>query len=161
MWYKIDFNRLGILLLPTFLRKQNLVAFIQTLLLPIDSLYYIWYNWRIDNIIKIEHSGQVCYLRKILNDEFDPVRRKIRLESGNLFETTYIYTVGEGKDVLLYTENENKTIWLRTESETADSGLDFIVWVPSDVYKASFFKLHALIKFYKAGGQRYNIFKNE
>ncbi len=161
MWYNINYNRLGVLLLPTFLRKPNLVTFVQTLLLPIDSLYYIWYNWRIDNIIKIEHSGQVCYLRKILNDEFDPVQRRIRVESGNVFETTYIYTTGEGKDVLMHTENENEVIWLRNESETADSGLDFIVWVPSEVHKASFFRLRAQINFYKAGGKRYNILINE
>ncbi|WP_289665585.1 hypothetical protein [Flavobacterium panacagri] len=137
------------------------MEFVQTLLLPIDSLYYFWKNWRIDNIIKLEHSGQICYLRKILNDEFDPIEKRIRVESGNLYETTYIYTAGEEKEVSLYTETENNPIWLRADSETADSGLDFIVWVPVGVYDASYFKLLSLINFYKAGGKRYNIIINE
>lgn len=161
MWYRVDYNRLSVLLLPTFLRKKNLISFVQELIAPIDSLYYLWYNWRADNIIKIEHSGQVCYLRKILNDDFDPVDRKIRVEAGNLFQTTYIYTGGEDKDVSLPMDQENNAIWLRTESETADSGLDFIVWVPSGVYDASYFRLLAQINFYKAGGKRYNILINE
>jgi hypothetical protein len=34
----------------------------------------------------------------------------------------------------LDTELEPDTIWLRTEGETADTGLDFIVYVPLDIY---------------------------
>lgn len=161
MWYKIEFNGLSILLLPTFLRKEIIVGFVQALLTPIGSLHYLWLNWRFENIYKIEHSGQVCYLRKSLNDKFDPILRRIRIGEGNLHETTYIYTEVELQDVFLHTEIENDVLWLRTEAETADTGLDFIVFVPQEVYNSDFFGLHAQIKFYKAGGKRYNIFIDE
>lgn len=161
MWYKIDWNILALSNLPTMLRKPTLAAFVQILLKPINSLHYKWYEWRIKNIYKIEHSGQVCYLRKSLNEEFDPVQKRIWIGEGNLHDTTYIYTEGEKKITRIFTESENKIFWLRTEAETADTGLDFIVWVPPEVYAASFFGLHAHIKFYKAGGKRYNIFIDE
>lgn len=161
MWYKIDFNRLSILLLPTFLRKKLIVGFVQALLSPISALHYLWYNWRIDNIYKIEHSGQICYLRKSLNDKFDPIQRRIRIGEGNLHETTYIYTEVELQNLFLHTESESEVLWLRTEAETADTGLDFTVFVSQEVYNSDFFGLHAHIIFYKAGGKRYNIFIDE
>ncbi|MDA6068632.1 hypothetical protein NJT12_03275 [Flavobacterium sp. AC] len=161
MWFKIDFNRLSILLLPTFLRKQNLVKYVQALVTPIGSLHYKWSNWRIENIFKIEYSGQVCYLRKSLNDKFDPLQRRIRIGDGNIHEVTYIYTEVELQNAFLHTENESQIIWIRSEAETASTGLDFIVFVPQEVYDSDFFGLHAHIKFYKAGGKRYNILIDE
>jgi hypothetical protein len=161
MWYKIDFNRLGILLLPTFLRKETMVAFVQIFLKSIDYTYDDWFNWRLKNIYKLEHSGQVCYLRKSLNENFDPIQKRIWIGEGQLHDTTYIYTEGEDKITRIYTESENKIFWLRTEAETADTGLDFIVWVPPEVYKDSFFGADAHIKFFKAGGKRYKIMIDE
>jgi hypothetical protein len=161
MWYKIDWDILVINLLPTFLRKPALVGYVQALISPIVSLHHNWYNWRIDNIYKLEHTGQVCSLRKSLNDKFDPVERRIYISSGQFFDTTYIFTEAEEQDVWLETEEEEETIWIRTEAETADTGLDFIVYVPEQIYDTQIHGLHAHIKFYKAGGKRYNIFIDE
>lgn len=161
MWYKVDYNKLVVLLLPTFLRKPILVGYLRALILPLDQLYYKWYNWRIDNLYKLDHTSQICYLRGSLNDKFDPVERRIRLGDGNFYTTTYIYTEAEAQEVWMKTESEDETIWLRTESETADTGLDFIVYVPETIYNKQIHALHAHIKFYKAGGKRYNIFIDE
>jgi hypothetical protein len=161
MWYNVDWDLLVIRLLPTFLRKSALVAYVQALISPLNDLYYKWHNWRIDNIYKLEHTGQVCSLRGSLNDKFDPIERRIRLGDGQFYETTYIYTEAEAQDVWMETEAEEKTIWLRTEAETADTGLDFIVYVPEQIYNTQIHALHAHIKFYKAGGKRYNIFIHE
>lgn len=153
MWYKIEYNRLGILLIPTFLRKQNMVAFAQALLRPIDTIYYWWSVWRADNIYKLEHTGQVCSLRKSLNDNFDPAFRRIYIGSGQEHEPIYIFTEAEEQDVWL----ENDPVWLYTDAETADSGLDFIVYVPKDVYENQIYELSAHTNFYKPGGKRYKI----
>jgi hypothetical protein len=161
MWFKIDWNILVLDNIPTMLRKPSLAVFAQILLKPIDSLYYKWYHWREDNIYKIEHTGQVCSLRGSLNDKFDPVERRIYITDGNRYETTYIYTEVEAQDVFANTESEDPTIWLRTESETADTGLDFIVWVPEQIFNTQIYGLKAHIEFYKAGGFRYNIFIDE
>lgn len=161
MWFKIDWNILALDNLPTMLRKPSIAAIAQILLKPLSSLYYKWYNWRIDNIYKLEHTGQVCSLEGSLNDEFDRIERRIYITDGQFYETTYIYTEAEAQDRFLNTESEEETIYLRTESETADTGLDFIVFVPESVYDTRIDALHAHIKFYKAGGRHYNIFKDE
>lgn len=161
MWFKIDWNILALDQIPIALRKPSVSAVAQIVLKPLNDLYYKWYNWRIDNIYKLEHTSQICYLRGSLNDKFDPVERRIYIGDGLLFDTQYIFTEAEDIDVWLETEPEDETVWLRTESETADTGLDFIVYVPEAIYNTQLDGLHAHIKFYKAGGKRYNIFIDE
>ncbi|AWG24831.1 hypothetical protein [Flavobacterium kingsejongi] len=161
MWYNININDLVILQLPTFFRKPIMLAYIQQLVKPIDSLLYRWQLFREDNLYKLEHTGQICYLRKALNDRFDIVQRRIYIGDGNRYEITYIYPEAEYGVTILQPESEPGTIYLRTEAETADTGLDFIVYVPQEIYNTQIYALHALIQFYKAGGKRYNIFINE
>lgn len=161
MWFNINWNVFVLDNIPTMLRKPSLAALAQIVMKPLNSLYYLWYNWRLDNIYKLEHNYQICYLRGSLNDKFDPVERRIYIGDGLLYETQYIFTEVEEQDVWLETESEPETIWLRTESETADTGLDFIVYVPEEIYNRQLDALHAHIKFYKAGGKRYNIFIDE
>lgn len=161
MWFKIDCNILAIDQIPIALRKLSFTALAQIVLKPLNSLYYKWYNWRIDNIYKLEHNGQICYLRGSLNDDFDPIERRIRIGNGLSFDTQYIFTEAEDQDVWIDTDLEDETLWLRTESETAQSGLDFIVYVPESIFNTQLDGLKAHVNFYKAGGKRYNIFKDE
>ncbi len=161
MWYKIDFPKSVILLLPSFLRKPIMIRYLQAVMQLLDQIYYEWYNWRLDNIYKLEHTGQVCSLEGSLNDVFDPVERRIYIGDGQIYQTAYIYTEAEAQDVFVHTESEEPTIWLRTEPETADTGLDFIVFVPEQLYDTQIYALHAHVKFYKAGGFRYDIFIDE
>lgn len=159
MWYKVNFNVFSIQLLPTFLRKPALMAFVQILLKPISELYSDWSIIREKNMYKLYHTGQVCYLRKSLNDTFDLVKRRITITEGELYDISYIYTEGFGEKKYIYTENlaevDSKPIWLRTEAETADTGVDFRVILPKDINESELESINAHINFYKAGGKRY------
>lgn len=158
MWYVIDFYLLALQMLPTMLRKPAMTALSTVLLKPLNTLHYGWRQWRERNIYQLQHNGQVCYLRKALNDAFDPTERRIYIGDGLMHETLYIFTEGEAQDVFTGTEAEAGVQYLRTEAETADTGLDFIVWVPATVYNISIDGLRATVEFYKAGGKRYDIF---
>jgi hypothetical protein len=161
MWFNINWNIFGVQNLPNKWRDVNSISFLKVLLEPINDLYYKWNNWRIENIYKLEHTGQVCSLEGSLNDKFDPIGRQIYIGDGQFYDTTYIFTEAEEQKLSLDTENEEETIWLRTESETADTGLDFIVYVPEELYDTQIHALRAHVNFYKAGGKRYNIFIDE
>lgn len=161
MWYRIDWNILALDQVPTSLRKPSVSALAQIILKPLHTLYYKWYNWRIDNIYKLEHNGQICYLRGSLNDKYDPLERRIYIGNGLLYDTQYIFTEAEDIAVWIDTEPEDETLWLRTEDETADTGLDFIVYVPATIYNTRRVELEAHINFYKAGGKRYKIVVDE
>jgi hypothetical protein len=151
MWYKVDYNRLAVLMLPTFLRKPILVGYVQSLLVPIDKLYYNWSIFRKDNLYKVEHNGQICKLRKALNDRFDPSERRIYIGDGNRNERQYLYTTGENKPKYL------GTMFLHQNSDYADTGVDFIVFAPNEIINALPYELKAQIEFYKPGGKRYKI----
>lgn len=159
MWFDINIRLFGWQMLPTKWRTLKDVAFINVLLKPIEQLYYTWYNWRIDNIYKLEHTGQVCSLRGSLNESFDVISRRIYISSALEEQTTYVHTEAEEQELFTNTEAENgeDTMYVYTEAETADTGLDFIVYVPIEIVNLHIHALKAHIEFYKAGGKRYAI----
>lgn len=66
----LDLRKWVILLLPTFLRGKRLVSFLHALIAPLVGLYDAFCTNRKDNLYRLRHTGQVCYLRKVLNDAF-------------------------------------------------------------------------------------------
>lgn len=151
MWYKVDYNKLALLALPAFLRKPILVGYVTALIIPVANLYYKWRVFRDDNLYKVHHTGQVCYLRKVLNDKLDPSFRRIYIGDGQRYKRKYLYTNGENKPVFL------KTMYLLEAADYADTGVDFNVWAPKSIIDGSIYEIIALVNFYKLGGKKYKI----
>ncbi len=152
MWYKVVYNRLAILLLPTFLRKTILMAYVQCLFTPIDAVYYSWIEKRDFDWYRLNHTGQVCKLRKVLNDSLDPSLRRIYIGLGTSFPQEYIYTELETDATWL-----DDTFFVYTEDEYENTGVDFTVFVPISIIESNIFQLKDLLKFYKLAGKRYKI----
>ena len=150
MWYKIDYNRLAVMLLPTFLRRDRMTAWLRSLLTPVSSLYDDWFAFRLRNIYQLAHNGQVVYLRAALNDSFDPSDRRIQIIDGNKFKRKFIYTNPEQKPRFL------GMIFINRSADFADTGVDFIVAVPNDLMFNQV-DMDALINFYKIASKRYKI----
>lgn len=154
-WWHVSFCKLSQLLLPTFLRKKRMIAWLCVLTHPISTLYSDWLKNRRNNLYIVEHNSQVCYLRKVLNDEFDRALRRIIITDGLNLDAFYIYTEGEGKPQWLHTESENNPIYLHPSSAYAGA-VDFYVVVPSDlIFDEN--KMRALIDFYRLASKRYEI----
>jgi hypothetical protein len=151
MWYDVDFKKLAVLLLPTALRRANTVAFAQVLLSPIAELHYKWKQKRLEDWYKIQHTGQVCYMRKVLNDALDVSERRIYISEGNSFPRKYIYTRAENKPVFL------GKMFIYQNSEYANTGVDFIVFAPAEIIATKVNELNALITYYKLASKRYKI----
>lgn len=151
MWYNLNVKKLGILLLPTFLRKPIPIAYLDVLLHPLSKIYDRWLIFREENLYKMQHNGQLCYLRKALNDKLDPSERRIYIGDGNKFLRQYIYTSGENKTRYL------GKITLFQSLDYADTGADFIVFAPQEIIDSEIDQLKALIDFYKSAGKRYKI----
>lgn len=152
MWYSVDFDKLGKLLLPLNLRKQRVMAYVSALMQPLVALHYIWTQFRNANIYKLTHTGQVCYMRKALNDRFDVDLRRIYIDgTGGDALKTHIYTPGEAQTKYL------GKLWIRNSLEFADNGADFLVYVPANIAQTLNFELRALIDFYKVASKRYLI----
>jgi hypothetical protein len=153
MWFNVNFNKLVLLLTPTFLRKDAFLAFVVNIVSGVGSIYNDWFTMRLDNLYKLEHNGQVVYLRKLLNDQLDQSLRRIYIADGNSFARKYIYSNVEQKPKFL------GTMFLYSKDDYGDTGVDFIVYVPRDIIYVQYYELKALIDFYKEGVKRYKIEK--
>jgi hypothetical protein len=151
MWYKVDYDKLGVLLLPTFLRKTKMVALIMCFLQPIKTIHYNWLQKRDFDWYRLTHTGQVCKLRKVLNDNLDPSLRRIYIGDGTAFPREYIYTQAENKPKYL------GTFFIKSENEYQNTGVDFIVFVPQGIIDTAIYQLRYLLKYYKLAGKRYII----
>ena len=151
MWYRVDFDKLILLLLPTFLRKPVLFGYLRALVAPIASLHYKWSRMRDENLIKLSYNSQRCYLRKALNDKYDPELRRITID-GTL-ETTqdYIYTAAENLDVYL------GVMYLEQDFNYSNSTVDFLVNVPGQLLNDKINEITATINFYKLAGKSYKL----
>lgn len=151
MWYKIDYDKLILLLLPTYLRKPKNFSFLKALVSPIASLHYRWSQKRDENLKVLKYNPQRCYMRGVLNDRFDRDERRITIENTAQREVDYIYTQAENLPVFL------GTMWLETEFNYEGSSVDFLVNVPRDIMNAKINEIVATIDFYVLAGKQYQI----
>lgn len=153
--YKIDYTRLVDWLVPTILRRNVLLLFSYALINPIRKLYVDFTRFKSDSEYRLNHNSQVCYLEKILNDRFDPGTKRIIIVDGWRFSQLYIYNETEGshKAVILGTQ------YIRPSTDFADTGVDFIVKLPSDVTlkESELYEMKTLLNAYKLAGKRYKI----
>lgn len=148
-YYNLNFNKLVQLLLPTFLRKPRIIAYLQCAFTPLIGIYDEFKQLRLDDHYKLDHTWQKCYMEAVLNDMFDLDERKIRIIEGDRYERNYIYTHAEQKPKYL------GTLFLRRAEDYSDTGYDFTVDMAN--VTANHYDVVALVKFYKLEGTRFNI----
>lgn len=151
MWFKIDWDRLILLLLPTFLRKPVLFGYLKALISPIASLHYQWLRMREDNIRILSYNSQKCYLRKALNDKCDPELRRIYLDKVPPLDNIYIYTEAENLDLYL------DTIYLDLDYSDNGENVNGVVYVPATILNSKIHEITAVLEFYKLHGITYKI----
>jgi hypothetical protein len=151
MWNKIDFDRLVLLLLPTFLRKPVLFGYMKALVSPIASLHYKWEQMRTANLLKLSYNGQRCYLRKALNDSFDNELRRITIDETSRLDQDYLYTQAENLDVYL------GVMFLEADFNYVVGTVDFLVKVPGMFLEEKRNEITALVDFYKLAGKSYQL----
>ena len=64
----IDWNKALMWLVPPILRKQKHLLWLKALLSPLFNLYT-------DTLYKLQHTGQLIYLEKMLNEQFNAERQ--------------------------------------------------------------------------------------
>ncbi|GIZ10293.1 hypothetical protein [Flavobacterium sp. UMI-01] len=151
MWHKVDYDKLVLLLLPTFMRQSKLFGYLKALVSPIASLHYQWSRLRDDNLKKLSYNSQKCYLRGALNDRYDTNLRRISIETTGNKAQDYIYTPAENLPVFL------GTMWIEPEFNYVGTTVDFLVYVPADVMNTKLNEIMATLEFYVLAGKKYQI----
>lgn len=153
--YDINFPELIRQTLPVELRKKKMKSWLLSLIKPANLLYNRFLAFKASILYELDHNGQVCRLRKALNDKFDNIDRRIYIEDAPVKLPLYIHRRVEGKPVYIRRRSEAAPVYIYRRSELSFGG-KFIVKVPvSLVYDAGAMKL--LINKYKLAGKAYTI----
>ena len=155
--FNIDFKRLVLLWLPTFLRRTVLAGFSFVLVAPLETMYVEFLKMRKQNLIKMDHNYQKFSMQKRLNNAFDNQQRRIRIVNSISYFGVYIYTEAEDDQFKSKTQwlyGDENPIYLRNESEL-NSDYDFIVEIPNE--PINMYQLKAEIDFYALQSKRYLI----
>lgn len=149
--FKLNIDKLVVLLLPISWRQPRMIAFLRSLAAPVKRLLYDFQQHRLRNIYRINHNWQKCYLEAALNDEFDPQLRRITIDEGEQHTPNYIYTSGEQQPSFL------GTIYLRM---AAEYGADHDFIVNMNFANGQLDDVRAFVNFYKLFGTRFKIINN-
>ena len=157
--YDVDYKKLAVLLLPMFLRKTAAAGFAFPAVNPVSYIHTLFNTFRSDRLYRITHNGQVCYLRAVLNDTFDPEERRITISDSDAVT---------GDSRIFWRElNISETAPMRGDPPGMAinrrgygglSGLDFWVNIPLELMDViDLMRLRAVINTFKLASKRYSI----
>jgi hypothetical protein len=145
--FSVDWDRLNLLLLPTFLRKRLLNAFLQAVTAPIWTIYTWFFAQRTETLFLLRYDTSKRNVELVLRKKFNE-------------EGIYIINNNNVDDAIYLTENDNEMVYLPVylseqgyistietiylDDDTfldfyIDAELktpDFIIMVPSPIYVA-------------------------
>jgi hypothetical protein len=146
---EINFSKLAILLLPTFMRSASVVEFFRILVLPFSYVQGLFFANRTKNLYNLNHNGQVCHLKAVLNNAF-PIRTK-SFQFADAEDTgVWQYAVDED---LIYAQllvPDQPDYILLYDEETMTKFADFVVKIPAELQSIDNMNvIRALVNQYK------------
>lgn len=157
--YDINVKRLALLLLPTFWRRPLFSALAYAAVSPLQWLHTQFMRWRQDTDYRLQHNGQVCHLRAVLNDLFDPGERRITI-TDNVDNVGYITLHQRDADqsVLIPARGSGRVMILNRRGYGGVNGFDFWVNIPIALYgKVDLAQVTAVVNMYKLASKRFSI----
>lgn len=161
MIFNINFSRLCINLLPTFLRQPVIYGILHAGAQVLEkSTYKAFTTARTEHNYQLNHNGQVCYLRAVLNDAFGGGFDILDVER----KGEWLYAITESGTGILLTCGENgnaaevsngqKVPVVYNEALLNAAQNSFIVRVPYKIYQTNLPAVAALVDKYKLISKR-------
>ena len=156
MWYNVDIYKLGAYLIPPFLRKKRLYAFLCVFLSPFHWLCKMFKDYRKTSLQKLNVNGQVAYIEKMLNDEFEFENREIYITDSDALKPNVADMYRDPSVTMtIYPESSEEKLYLESGDESIKSE-DYIVNVPSFLAdKLEVIK--TIVEYNKPAGRTYKI----
>lgn len=154
MQVNVDFKKLALWCTPQWLRQSLFVLFLQASLWPLRQTYNKYVFFVKDTLYRLQHNGQVCYLRAVLNDKCDLTLRRIEVVDFDGLIRLYLWRESDLRNLII-----DLPVYLYPNDAYADSGIDFTVKVPAALIttSAQLAYVKSLINEYKMAGKNYNI----
>src|SRR5690554_4187701 len=152
--YNINWFRLVKMLILPAVNKPTLLAFINSVLAPIRTNYDAFLSFKEDAEYRVQHNGQICFLQKMLNDQFDNSLRRIRVQNVKPKERLWFYLPEDDKPVFFYNEVDHPVYFYNPEDYYNE--FDFEVLIPS-VLTSKINQMTVQINYYKIYSKNYQI----
>lgn len=154
--YNIDYNKLTAWLVPAYIRKSRLLAFLKVVVAGVSFLYQDFLRFRKARLYDLMITPQVCYLQMLLNDRYDFVQRRITITDGIDKPPFYIYRSDELKPKYIRRHSEALPRFIYTAGESGMLQDDFVIKVPVGIAFEQA-EMRSLVKGYKLAGTRFKI----
>lgn len=158
--YDINVRRLALMTLPTIWRRPLMGALVYAAVSPIASLFGGLRGFRREKGYRLTHNSQVCLLRGVLNDEFDPGLRRIRIAdpvSAVSTEAAHLWRREEGRWVHLPRRGNGSSVIYR-RGYGGIGGYDFWVTIPAELRgDVDETRLRAIVDTYRLASKRYAV----
>lgn len=157
--YDVNIKRLALLLLPTFWRKPLFGALIYAAVSPLQRLHTQFMEWKHSTDYRIQHNGQVCRLRAMLNDQFDPALRRITItDTAANMGVLQVYTREQGRSLLVPDRETGRALIVNRRGFAGVNTCDFWINIPAEYYGTmDEDRLKALVGIYKLASKRFSI----
>lgn len=158
--YDIVWSKMVEILLPLSLRTAKQKSWLVALLTPVSTLHATFKSWSTEQRYFLQHTGQVIYLEKVLNDKFGSEdydstdhenTKEIYITDGTRPTRKYIYKRSEDNPVFL-----NPTVFIDSRATFEAIYFDFLVNVPDTItYDTN--EMIALVNRYRLAGKYFKI----
>lgn len=155
--FQINWNNIVNWLMHPDLKTDINMAFLNVVKTPLQYVYNKFTTYRNEVNYKLNHNGQVCYLRGALNDSLDVDQRRITVEDSGDEQPVMLYPDESEEPVIIDPDSGDDIVILQKDSGYLNSGYDFIVVMPEYITDATLYRVMALVDFYKLAGKRYDV----
>ena len=161
---KIDYKKLAVLLLPTFLRQPILMSLARILMVPLQRLHDEHHAARDERMYQLRHTSQICHIKDALNREFAVGNHALTPDYAAGFEIEDINAIGDW--VMTYDEvpafadvhtmaEDDDYLLVYDEAIITQATQSCIVYVPKALdFNASLPKVRAIVDLYRLASRR-------
>lgn len=158
MWFKIDINRLILMLVPGMLLREKHHQWLKALLYPLVTLHDGFQSFRLLTNRELRYNGQVIILENLLNDMFDTSDRRIVVQtspsSGSQVYLPHVYE-DDITPSYLQSKSQGEPVYIYHSDEDSFMVYDFMVIVPDGILTAQQESLlKSVTNKYKLDGKR-------
>lgn len=140
-------------MIPRFLNKGNLYLFVKDLLVPLETVYQEFLEYRIAIDKTLQYNGQTIILENLLNDIFDSTLRRIRIINQiHDEEGLFIARAAENQIVYIGRKIDNEPTYIGRYNENSIIAYDFIVLVDGHLSPELEVRLKSIVNYYKMAG---------
>ena len=158
--FNINIAKLAIQLLPMCLRGGKMKGFIKSCAEPLKYTGDFFEDYRAEQDYRITHNGQVCYLKAVLNDKFDPLLRGITIQDGDGdFDGVIIKERSEDEPLIIAKRVSETPTTVFKRNFGGSRSVSFRVKLPLRL-RTDLYDVNATVNKYKVAGMRYEVIQN-